>query len=32
MILTNNQIYTYALDLEQMFLEEDQKLPIKINF
>lgn len=32
MILTNNQIYTYALGLEQMFLEEDQKLPIKINF
>lgn len=32
MILTNNQIYTYALGLEQMFLEEEQKLPIKINF
>lgn len=32
MILTNNQIYNYALNLEQLFLEEEQKLPIKINF
>ena len=32
MILTNDQIYNYALNLEQTIFEEEQKLPIKINF
>lgn len=32
MTLTNNQIYTYALGLSDLLIEEEQKLPIKINF
>lgn len=33
MNLTNNEIYTYAVKLEEFFLEmEEKKIPIKINF
>ena len=32
MILTNNDIYTYANQLAEAFDDKEQKLPIKINF
>lgn len=32
MKLTNNQIYNYAVELQKNFLDETQKLPVKINF
>ena len=32
MILTNNDIYTYAKNLIEAFNDKDQKLPVKINF
>ena len=32
MILTNNQIYTNAIKLQEAFSDNTQKLPIKINF
>lgn len=32
MKLTNNEIYEYASQLAQAFNDENQKLPIKINF
>lgn len=32
MKLTNNEIYTYAIALKEAFNDENQKLPIKVNF
>ena len=32
MILTNNEIYNYASDLFEAFQDNNQRLPIKINF
>ena len=32
MTLTNNQIYTYARQLLEVFQDGEQKLPIKVNF
>jgi hypothetical protein len=32
MVLTNQNIYTYALALNDAFADETQKLPMKINF
>ena len=32
MVLTNQNIYTYALALNEAFADETQKLPMKINF
>ena len=32
MLLTNQNIYNYAIKLNESFLDETQKLPIKLNF
>ena len=32
MVLTNNEIYTYAKKILEAFNDKDQKLPVKINF
>lgn len=32
MLLTNNQIYNYAVKLGEVFEMESQRLPVKINF
>lgn len=32
MKMTNNEIYSYAIKLAEVFADGDQKLPIKINF
>ena len=32
MKLTNNQIYTYATNINMAFQDFDQKLPVKVNF
>ena len=32
MKLSNDQIYTYAIELQKNFQDEDQKLPVKIGF
>ena len=32
MKLTNNEIYTHAIALKEAFNDENQKLPIKVNF
>jgi hypothetical protein len=32
MVLTNQKIYLYATDLNSAFSDNNQRLPIKINF